>query len=49
MESGPLMRKREENDFLKNRSTPDFELLDSECPHYHLPISKKIRRETFFV
>ena len=50
LESGFLMRKREENDFfLKIRSTPDFELLDSECPYYHLPISKKIHRETFFL
>ena len=23
--------------------------LNSECPYYHLPISKKIHRETFFV
>ena len=34
--------------FLKIRSAPDFELLDSECPYYNLPISKKIHRDTFF-
>ena len=27
---------------------PNFELLDSESTHHHLPISKKIHRETFF-
>ena len=26
---------------------PDFELLDSESTHYHLPISKKIHRDKF--
>ena len=28
---------------------PDFELLDSQSTHHHLPISKKIHQETFFL
>ena len=28
---------------------PDFELLDSQSTHHHLPISKKIHREIFFL
>ena len=35
--------------FSQNPLLPDFELLDSECPYYYLPISKKIHRDTFFV
>ena len=45
---GSAHSESEEKTLFKVKA-PDFELLDSECPYYHLPISKKIHRETFFL
>ena len=42
-------KKWEKVDFLKTPSMPDFELLDCQSTHHHLPISKKIHQETFFL